>query len=446
MAANIPVPTKGYAAVGNDSGIPLGDLENIVGTLVERFRHTETITDVSSGSTASRINYKPLQFATEYRVELVSSTGTELLNGTINSLTWQGLQTAEVGDTLVHDGQPTQTGHRLTAVDGDPVIAATIMLGRTEDNFPLIQGVALPDQAVLDVFSTEFSGGAITERLWRQTSAAPHVVRLKGYFVDDDTAETAASNVGYDGSFATGIEGTGWYEGNEPYPGGVDRVGKTEHWYRSDAVYNPLAARWLISNSDIFAPEGGVTVSYAVSAEGPWHDNQAADDLWRRWRDSSGFWHIEPLNELDDGWRFLTSFQWDGGQDPDPGVYTEWTKALSMPVDFADWKHLLMEMEWSSISGSEFILVPFNVLSSGPATTAGFSAGVGRVMHFRRNNNEASYDDSKFDATRRSTGNILGFRYQFLHGSGEDSGTASQVRVIITGSGVIATLRFYVGR
>ena len=446
MAANVPVPAKGYAVAGSSSGVPLDDLESIVGTLVERYRHTETITDVSSGSTASRINYKPLQFATLYRIYLTSSTGTELLNGTINALTWQGLQHAEVGDTLVHDGQPTQTGHRLAPVDGGSAIDPSIVVGRTEDNFMLIQGVALPDQAVLDVFSTEFSGGAITERLWRQTSAAPHVVRLKGYFTDEGTAATAAENVGYDGTFATGISGTGWYEGNEPYPGGVDRAGKTEHWYRANAVYNPLAARWLISTIDIFAPEGGVTVEYSVSDEGPWHSNQASTDKWRRWRDTSGYWHQEPLNELDDAWRFMTSFTWDGGTDPDPGVYTDWTKALAFSINFDDWKFLLMELEWSPTSGSEFIIVPCNILSSGPVTTTGFSAGVGRVMHFRRNNNGASYDDSKFDATRRSTGNILGFRYQFLHGTGEDSGTATLVRIIITGTGVIATLRFHVGR
>ena len=444
MAANVPVPAKGYAVAGSAAGVPLTDLGSIVGTLVERYRHTETITDVSSGSTASRINYKPLQHAAEYRIFLTDSSGTVQLNGTINALTWQGLQHAEVGDTLTHDGQPTQTGHSLAPVHGDPPIDQTIVVGRTEDNFMLIQGIALTDQAILDIFSMEFAGGEISERLWRQTAAAPHVVRLKGYFTDEDIAEAAAINVGYDGSFATGIDGTNWQEQHDPYGSIPD--GATEYWYRANAVYNPLAGRWLLSTIDIFAPEGGVTVQYAVSDEGPWHDNQAATDKWRRWRDTSGFWHMEPLNELDDGWRFLTSFHWDGSQDPDPGVYTDWTKALSFAVDFDQWKYILLELEWSPTSGSEFVLVPANILSSGPASTTGYSAGIGRVVHFRRNNNGASYDDSKFDATRRSTGSILGFRYQFLRATGEPSNVASQVRIIITGTHVIATLRFYVGR
>ena len=444
MALELGRQPKSYAEEGSQSGVPLADLETIVGTLVERYRHTETITDVSSGSTSSRINYKPLQFAAQYRIFLTAADGTELLNGTINALTWQGLQFAEVGDTLVHDGRTSQTGHSLASVGSEPPIDQTIVVGRTEDNFMLIQGIALPDQAILDIFSLEFSGGAITERLWRQTSAAPHVVRLKGYFPDEGVAETAADNVGYDGSFATGIASSNWQEQSEPYGSIPD--GSTEYWYRADAVYNPLAGRWLISNPDIFAPEGGVTVQYSISDEGPWHDNQATADKWRRWRDTSGFWHMEPLNELDDGWRFLTSFHWDGAQDPDPGVYTDWTKALSFPVDFNDWKFMLMELEWSPTSGSEFVLVPANILSSGPASTTGYSAGIGRVVHFRRNNNGASYDDSKFDATRRSTGSILGFRYQFLHATGETSNVASQVRIIITGTHVIATLRFYIGR
>ena len=443
MAINLPVATKPFAVTTDTGGVPQSDLASVVGTLVERFRHTETITTASTGATAVRINYKPLQHSAEIRVLLTNSAGTVLLNGTINTLTWTGLQHAAVGDTLVHDGQPTQTGHRLTAADRVSVIPATIVLGRTQDNFPLLQGIALPLNSTLNIYTTEFSGGAIEERSWRQTAAAPHVVRLK--ILTTTTNPTPPPDLGYDGSFATGLEGTGWVELAEPFPD-PELSGATVYQLRANAVYNPLAGRWLISNIEVFSPEGGVSVQFAVSDTGPWHSTQAATDTWRRWRDSTGYWHIEPLNELDDGWRFLTSFVWDGGQNPDPGVYTEWTKALSMPVNFTDWKHLHMELEWSSTSGSEFILVPFNILSSGPETTAGFSAGIGRVMHFRRNNNEASYDDSKYDATRRSTGSILGFRYQFLHGTGEDSGTASFVRLIITGSAVIATLRFYVGR
>ena len=442
MAINLSPSVKKFATTPDTVGVPLANLESIVGTLVERYRHTETIATAATGATAFRISYKPLQFATEYRILLTSSAGVALLDGTINALTWQGLVHAAAGATLVHDGSHTQTGHRLAPVHGADPIDPSIVVGRTDDNFILIQGIALPSGAILDVFSTEFSGGAIEERSWRQTAAAPHVLRLKTLTT---TTAVAPPNLGYDGSFATGLDGTGWVELDEPFPD-PSLSGATVYQLRANAVYNPLAGRWLISNIEIFSPEGGVSVEFATSDIGPWHAVQVAADKWRRWRDSSSYWHIEPLNQLDDGWRFLTSFQWDGGQDPDPGVYTEWTKALSMPVDFADWKHLLMELEWSPTSGSEFILVPFNILSSGPVLTTGFSAGIGRVMHFRRNNNGASYDDSKFDATRRSTGNILGFRYQFLHGTGEDSSTASLVRVIITGTGVIATLRFYVGR
>ena len=442
MAANIPVPTKSYAAVGNEDGVPLTDLETVVGTLVERYRHTETITSASTGATAVRINYKPLQFSAEVRVLLTDSSGTVQLDATINTLTWTGLAHAAVGATLVHNGQPTQTGHSLQPADGVTPSDPSILVGRTEDNFMLIQGIALPAQGVLDVFSTEFSGGAIEERSWRQTASAPHIVRLK---ILTTTTPEAPPGLGYDGSFATGLEGTAWVELDEPFPD-PSLSGATVYQLRANAVYNPLAGRWLISNVEIFSPEGGVSVEFSVSDTGPWHATQAATDMWRRWRDSTGHWHVEPLNELDDGWRFLTSYTWDGGQDPDPGLYTDWTKALSMPIEFDNWKHILLELEWSPTSGSEFVLVPSNILKSGPVATTGYSAGVGRVVHFRRNNNGASYDDSKFDATRRSTGNILGFRYQFLHGTEEDSGTASLVRVIITGSAVIATLRFFAGR
>ena len=440
MAINIPVPVKGYARNVNEDGVPLSALESVIGTLVERYRHRETVSTASTATPCVRIGYKPITNATRYRVFITSSAGSIRLDGYIEALTWQGLQHASPGDTLVHDGQPTQTGHRL--LSESEVLDPNIVVGRTDSNFILFQGLALAEDDIIEIFSTEFSGGEIEERLSRQTSGAPHRVRLKGLFA---TVPTTPPDLGYDGSYATGIDGTNWVELDEQFPNN-DLVGGTVYNLFADATYNPLAARWVLSNIYIFSPEGGVNVQYSTTDNGPWHEQQAPDDNWRRWRDNLNFWHVEPLNELDGGWQYLTSFVWDGGTDPDPGIYTEWSKTLTFPVEFSEWKFLLMELEWSPTSGSEFILVPCNILSSGISTTSGFSEGVGRVMHFRRNNQGASYDDSKYDATRRSTGNILGFRYQFLHSSSETSNEASQVRIEITGSHVIATLRFFVGR
>ena len=440
MAINIPVPVRPYARSTNDEGVPLAALSSIIGTLVERYRHMETVSTASSGTTCIQIGYKPLTNAANYRVFITSSAGAVKLDGSIEGLTWQGLQHASVGATLVQNAQPTQTGHTLT--NPDIAISPAVLVGRTDTNFILFQGVSLAVGDIIEIFSTEFTGGEITERLLRQTSGAPHRVRLKGLFA---TVPTTPPTLGYDGSYATGITGTNWVELDEQFPNN-DLVGGTVYNLFADATYNPLAARWLLSNIYIFSPEGGVNVQYSTTDSGPWHEAQAADDRWRRWRDSLLLWHVEPLNELDDGWQYLANFVWDGGSDPDPGVYTEWTKALTIPVEFSEWKFLHMELEWSSTSGSEFIIVPCNILKSGPVGTSGFSEGVGRVMHFRRNNQGASYDDSKYDATRRSTGSILGFRYQFLHSTDEGSHQASQIRIHITGSAVIATLRFFVGR
>ena len=173
MAINLPVATKPFAVTTDTGGVPQSDLESIVGTLVERYRHTETITDASTGAAAVRVNYKPLQFATEYRILITNASGVAQLDATINALTWQGLVHASVGDTLVQDGSNTQTGHRLLPADGVTPSDPTILVGRTDSNFMLIQGIALGTGYILDVFSTEFSGGAIEERSWRQTAAAP---------------------------------------------------------------------------------------------------------------------------------------------------------------------------------------------------------------------------------------------------------------------------------
>ena len=443
MAANLPVPTKSYAAVGNESGVPLTDLETVVGTLVERFRHTETITTASTGATAVRINYKPLQHSAEIRVLLTNSAGVVQLNGTVNTLTWTGLQHAAVGDTLVHDGQPTQTGHSFAPVDGDPAIASTIVLGRTEDNFPLLQGIALPLNSTLNIYTTEFSGGAIEERSWRQTAAAPHVLRLK--ILTTTTNPTAPPDLGYDGSFATGLDGTDWVELAESFPD-PGLSGATIYQLRANAVYNPLAGRWLISNIEIFSPEGGVSVQFSVSDIGPWHATQEATDLWRGWRDSLGRWHIEPLNELDDGWRFLTSFSWDSSATPDPGIYTAWVKALAFPVQFDDWKYLLMTYTWSRDDLVVHLLIPCESLRSALTSAATFTSAVGRAAQFRRNGT-ASWDDPNVSSTARADAERMTVQYQFERQDSEESDRqASLIRIDSASSGKAATLRIYVGR
>ena len=446
MALELTRSAKAYAEDGTPGGVPLADLENIVGTLVERYRHTETISTASTGTTAVRVNYKPLQHAAEYRIFLTDAGGTVLLNGTINALTWQGLIHDEAGDTLVHDGQNTQTGHRLAAVEGDLPVDPSIVLGRTEDNFILIQGIALPIGAILDVFSTEFSGGEITERLWRQTSAAPHVVRLKGYFADADAAEAAAVNVGYDGTFATGIASTNWQEQNDPYPDGATDSG-SEFLYRANTVYNPLAGRWLLSTIDIVAVDGGVTVEYAVSDTGPWHATQADADKWRRWRDSAGYLHVEPLNELDDGWRFLASFRWDSGLDPDPGVYSAWEKALGFDIDFNEWKYVLATWMWGNSDRDSHILVPTEALRSQSTAESGFASGFGRVLHFRKNANGAPYDDAQQDAPTTDGDHSRGIQYMFLRSPTQSADYASRIRVDMgSNNSAVGTLRFFVGR
>ena len=442
MALELTRSAKSYAEDGSATGVPLADLETIVGTLVERYRHSETITTASTGSTAVRINYKPLQFATEYRILLTSSAGAVLLDGTINALTWQGLVHAAVGDTLIHDGSNSQTGHSLMPADGVTPSDPNIVVGRTEDNFMLIQGIALPSDAILDVFSTEFSGGAIEERSWRQTAAAPHVVRLK--ILTTAVAE-APPDLGYDGSFATGLEGTSWVELDEPFPD-PSLSGATVYQLRADAVYNPLAGRWLISNIEIFSPEGGVSVEFAASDIGPWHATQAATDLWRRWRDSNGYWHVEPLNELDDGWRFLTSFSWDSSATPDPGIYTAWVKALAFPVQFDDWKYLLMTYTWSRDDLVVHLLIPCEILRSALTSAATFTSAVGRAAQFRRNGT-ASWDDPNVSSTARADAERMTVQYQFERQDSEESDRqASLIRIDSASSGKAATLRLYVGR
>ena len=448
MALELTRQAKEYAEQGYGGGVPLDDLETIVGTLVERYRHTENITTAVTGATAVRINYKPLQFAAEYRVFITNAAGSLLLNGTINALTWQGLRHADVGDTLVHDGQPTQTGHRLSPPHGDPVIDPNIVVGRTEDNFMLIQGIALPSGGILDVFSTEFSGGEITERLWRQTSAAPHVVRLKGYFADQNAAEAAAVNVGYDGTFATGIASNNWQEQNDPYPSGATDSG-TEFLYRANATYNPLAGRWLLSTIDvnIISAEGGVTVEYADSDLGPWHSTQESDDRWRRWRDSSMFWHVEPLNQLDDGWVFLISERFNSSTSPATGNFSPHVFALSQPIHLLEWKSIMLEWQWGTSTDISTFIVPLRTLPLADYSANTFASGFARAAYFNRSNNGPSYDDPDHDAADDGGQHRKTIIWQLMeHPTSPVLDEASHILIDIVETMAIGTFRMYVGR
>ena len=448
MAINLPASVKKFATTPDTAGVPLGDLETIVGDQVERYRYTHTIDGAISGTTASQIGYKPLQHSAEIRIFLTSSAGAVLLNGTINTLTWQGLVQAAAGDTLVHDGQNTQTGHSLAPVHGDPVIDPAIVVGRTEDNFLLIQGIDLPNEAILDVFLTEFSGGAITERLWRQTSAAPHVVRLKGYFASETAATAAAANVGYDGSFATGIADTNWQEQNEPYASGATSSG-SEYLYRANATYNPLAGRWLLSTIDIniIAAEGGVTVEYAVSDTGPWHATQVSADKWRRWRDASMFWHVEPLNQLDDGWVFLLSERFNSSTSPATGNFSPHVFALSQPIHLLEWKSIMLEWQWGTSTDISTFIVPLRTLPLADYSANTFASGQARAAYFNRSGNGPSYDDPDHDAADDGGAHRKTIIWQLMeHPTSPVLDEASHILIDIVETAAIGTFRMYVGR
>ena len=438
MALSITQPVKDFATSVNTDGVPLSELNSIVGNQVEILRGADVLTETGSTTAALRLAFRFSSHVVRYRIvaTTIGAVDTVHFNGEIDPLFILSLNSASAGDTLVQDGSNTQTGFILTDPDSGARIQ-DVLIGRTSDNFLLLQA-AVPNGTLIDIFATEFSGGEIGERLLRQAASPPHELRIR---IKSDNVPTVPENLIYNNGYIVGLVGTDWVQDDRVLTGSG-----TEYYAFATATWNPLAGRWVIGDWQVVSAAGGTLVQFSESDLGPWHETQATADKWRRWRDGLLFWHVEPLNQLDDGWRFLTSFQWDGSQTPDPGVYTDWTKALSFPVDFNEWKYILMELEWSPTSGSEFVLVPANILSAGLASTTGYSAGIGRVVHFRRNNNGASYDDSKFDATRRSTGNILGFRYQFVRSADEASNVASQVRLIITGTHVIATLRFFVGR
>ena len=432
MAINIPVPVKPYAVVGNTEGVPLSDLERIVGQRTNGFVHTFTLNESKASNTSFQLNLKPLATTPSIQVRIVSG-GTELFIGDFDPISLLGVVAASEGDTLVQDGTNSQTAIRVLKTGGS---INQVIVGRTDTNLLLVQATRiLAANDVISLDRTEFSGGAINERLLRTTSQPPHELRL---IQKSASKPNPPANAEYDGAIVTNIDD--WVDHN------TILTGNDPEWLATaTTTFNQLAQRWVIGEWAVVSNSNGVHVQYSLDLN-TWQDTRVDNHMYRRFRDSNGSWIIEELAGNYRGWELIVSRRWEGPY----SIVDYLTQARAIiPTNLDMWNHILLEWVWGSGKKS-CVVVPTKSITLA-THFQDFGDPHTRVARFRRNNTGASFDDPQWENIAGSSNNQAIFQWQLEAHINvdtfpvEERNTAHQIRFDPAAGSLVGQLNIYRG-
>ena len=439
MSIAAPITPKTYAAPGTPGGVPLSELASIVGSTRQVLRYTEVNLTEYTATACVQLDYLPQNSSRSLRIQVNQFGGTyvELFNGSVDPLSIHSLIPAEAGDTLIQDGSNTQTGYVVIDDQGGPI--AGVLVGRTAEGFLLLQA-AIPQGRLIDVFSEEYDGGLLAERLARQAASPPRQVSLRGRFATPPTEVPRGLN--YNGSIFTNLaDNSGWVQDDRPLSGtGI------EYLATATATYNPLAGYWIIESWTILSTEGGTLVQYGAADTGPWHETREAGDLWRRWRDAALMWHIEPLDAAaadNSGWTLLTSYLWNTFASPPVGSLGYTTQALSVSVDLNEWKWIVLEWSWGGSSDRSQIALATKTLRVASFSSS-MQSGFARSAYFRRGGAGASYDDADHDSGGAGGLNRTNINWQLMQGAtNAQAGVATLISFDMLETSKSGTFRVY---
>ena len=425
-----------YAIVGLSDSVPLTRLEDLVGTELEREGHTHTMAQASTASACFQVNYRVPRWASDVRITITRGT-TELVNGRFEALTWHKLVAAEAGDDLDDTGTPTdsRTGHALEPVfdadfndiSGD---ATSVAIGRTAGELLLIE-YALRVNDVVRIYYTDFTGGALAERLGRQSTLTPQQFILRKRSATPLTIDDAPALV-YDGSVLSALDG--WTEGETT---GSD----PEYLLFTNFIYNPLAGRWIQGQATIIPANDGVFTQYSENDTGSWHTGRLSTDNYVRWRDLSYNWHVQPLERRSDGWRLLFAKSYSSSANT---AATQYWEEDGWHLD--EWKWLLFT--WAIPNGKQ---IPIVVPTAAMDVTTYFNSwsdinGPQRVLRFQKGGLGAPYFSIAAGNTAGSDGNQIIFRMQLEILLGSSPGRwFDMIRIAPVATGLTGTFRAYIG-
>ena len=427
-----------FAVVGLNDSVPLTRLEDLVGTELERLGTSHTMTAASTATAAFLINYRVPRWASDIRIRITRGM-TELVNGRFEALNWHKLVAAAVDDNLDHTSTPTtdRTGLAMEAVFDDDFMdvggdAPNVVVGRTAGELLLIE-YALQVGDVVEVYFTDFNGGALAERLGRQSTLTPQQFILRKRSSTPLTSSDAPNALVYDGSSLSGLDG--WSEdelaGSDP-----------EYLLFTNFLYNPLAGRWIQGQVTIVAGSDGLFAQYGVDDTGPWHVGKLATDNYVRFRDINFGWHVVPLNRRQDGWRLLFAKTYSNNSNTAATQYWEedgW--------DLDEWKWLLFT--WTLLNGKA---IPIAVPTVAMDVTTYFNSwtdieGAQRILRFRKSVTGPPYFSIASANTTGGNGNHIIFRLQLEILLGNDPARwFNIVRIAPIATGLSGTFRAYIGK
>ena len=289
MAHNILTPTKGYTTVGNTDGVPLHEMDPLLGSLSYVFLSGGTASSYSA--TASRLPGQPV-VRTEYDGIRITAVHTAVDNSRTILEEWDmdiesffTIRQANEGNTLAATGVSPNGALVAGKLTGD-----TMMIGRSSSNRILIQqGGTWSAPANLSAFLgyvANRTGGDLERRLSTYETARSRQITVQRR----SAAEPAApleTEVTYDGTIITIADDSEW-KTLEITPTGADPLWIATAEFTPTNTNTYEAGTWIVHAS-------GTSFSLQYSADDgrTWSTSPptSVTNYIYRFRDGTAHWH-----------------------------------------------------------------------------------------------------------------------------------------------------------
>ena len=355
------VVVKQYAHAEDTGGIPLDELQDLLGVKQQTF-----LAEITGRNDEFRYQSNGIYTANLYPHSVTSQivhvsdfirvtcTRNYLVDGTpttdtwefrTNSDNWFQLTEAEDGDILVSE----ETGILLRSEGPEnDYVPATIYIGRSEDNEVLVQTETLilpinhPEarMTVRIEFET-YAGGLLGRRIGELRSFSPqHKLAFKRKSVAALTLNDAPDidDINYNGQTLSISADSDWVVASAPDPSGVS----TLYFAGTTATYDQVFGTWTIDNNwtiSSTAPsstDARFAILFSTGENGERHSPRADSDDWVWLRKPDGYWEGFPFDQNivipDRNWRTLATWTVLSGEQPYTGYIP---KNLTTPLDIS---------------------------------------------------------------------------------------------------------------
>lgn len=344
MAIQIDTPTKAYAQLLNADGIPLSDLQQLLGSQTETLLSSRRVANEAAWGNGFRFTGTQVDVSIHdsIRIALVSGAGALVEDWTVSVEDWAAIGVAAAGDDI-----SSSAASLILRSD-----TGTIRIGRTSANRVLCQRGTYTTTETdfnLNAYARSYDGGLLERRISPSRANPIRDIVLK---TRSATQPSAPTNVTFDANgVATPSGADGWVLITDPDPAGTDPL-----WLA--AAHNPYD-----SLTEMYQPEAWVVTlggssfrqQWAEEDEGPWTDTPPADAtrLLTRVR-VNGMWQTYVVrDDSPEGWTWLVATTLPANSSPH-----------MVPLDVQDWTgfkwvEIIMRQFNGSLQGNRrSLLVP----------------------------------------------------------------------------------------